>query len=157
MQRETEMRNCPPSETQRRQTFSSLIPGISQAFYSLGIHAIFHTDINFHFWILIIISPPSSSVTQSCLTLQPHEPRHARPPCPSETLGVHPKLCPLCQWCHPTTSSSVIPSPPALDLSQYRGLFQWVSSLHQVAKYCSFTFSISPSNEYSGLTSFRMG
>ena len=46
-------------------------------------------------------------------------------------------------------------SPPALNLSQDQGLFQWVSSSHQV-KYWSFSFSISPSNEYSGLTSFRM-
>ena len=35
-------------------------------------------------------------------------------------------------------------------------LFRWVSSLHQVAKVLSFSFSISPSNEYSGLISFRM-
>ena len=48
------------------------------------------------------------------------------------------------------------PSPPALSLSQHQGLLQWVSSLHQVAKYWSFSFSISPSNEYSGLISFRM-
>ena len=48
-------------------------------------------------------------------------------------------------------------SPPAFNLSQHQGLFQWVSSLHQVAKVTwSFSFSISPSNEYSGLISFRM-
>ena len=35
---------------------------------------------------------------------------------------------------HPTISSSVIPSPPAFNLSQHEGLFQWVSSSHQVAK-----------------------
>ena len=48
------------------------------------------------------------------------------------------------------------PSPPAFNLSQHQGLFKWVSSLHQVAKYWSFRFSVSPSNEYSGLISFRM-
>ena len=48
------------------------------------------------------------------------------------------------------------PSPPALSLSQHQGLFQWVSSSHHVAKYWSFSFSISPSNEYSGLIPFRM-
>ena len=42
-------------------------------------------------------------------SLWPHEPQHARPPCPSPTPGVHPKPCPLCQWCHPTISSSVVP------------------------------------------------
>ena len=45
------------------------------------------------------------------------------------------------------------PFPLALNLAQHQGLFQWVSSLHQVAKYWSFSFSISPSNEYSGLIS----
>ena len=53
---------------------------------------------------------------------------------------------------HPLLS----PSPPAFNLSKHQGLFQWVSSLHKVAKYWSFSFSISPSNEYSGLISFRM-
>ena len=42
-------------------------------------------------------------------SLRPHEPQHARPPCPSPTPGVHPKPCPLSWWCHPTISSSVIP------------------------------------------------
>ena len=44
------------------------------------------------------------------------------------------------------------PSPPAFNLSQHQGLFKWVSSLHQVAKILEFfSFSFSPSNEYSGL------
>ena len=53
---------------------------------------------------------------------------------------------------HPLSS----PSSPAFNLSPHQGLFQWVSSSHQVAKYWSFSFSISPYNEYSGLISFRM-
>ena len=40
--------------------------------------------------------------------LQPHEPYHGRPPCPSPSLGVHQNPCPLSQWHHPTISSSVI-------------------------------------------------
>ena len=48
---------------------------------------------------------------------------------------------------HPLSS----PSPPALNLSQHQGLFKWISSSHQVA-----SFSITPSNEHSGLISFRM-
>ena len=48
------------------------------------------------------------------------------------------------------------PSFPALNLFHHQGLFQWVGSLHQVAKYWSFSFSISPSNECSGLFSFRI-
>ena len=41
--------------------------------------------------------------------LRPHEPQHARPPCPSPTPGVHPNSCPSSRWCHPTISSSVVP------------------------------------------------
>ena len=42
-------------------------------------------------------------------SLRPHEPQHARPPCPSPTPRVHPNSCPLSRWCHPTISSSVVP------------------------------------------------
>ena len=51
----------------------------------------------------------SSSVTQSCLTLQPHGLQHARLPRPSPTPGVYSNSCLSSQWCHPTISSSVIP------------------------------------------------
>ena len=53
---------------------------------------------------------------------------------------------------HPLSS----PSPPALNLSQHQGLFQGISSLHKVAKVLELNFSISPSNEHSGLISFRI-
>ena len=46
----------------------------------------------------------------------------------------------------------LFPSPPAFNLSQHQDLFQWV----RCSKYWSFSFSIVPSNEYSGLISFRM-
>ena len=52
---------------------------------------------------------------------------------------------------HPLSSSS-----PVFNLSQHQGLFQWVSSLHQMATFWSFSFNISPSNEYSGPISFRI-
>ena len=48
-----------------------------------------------------------SSVTQLCPTL--YHPQHARPPCPSPTPGVYPNPCLSSWWCHPATSSSVIP------------------------------------------------
>ena len=53
---------------------------------------------------------------------------------------------------HPLPSAS----PPAFNLSQSQGLFQWVSSSHQMAKVLGFSFSINLSNEYSGLTSFQV-
>ena len=52
-------------------------------------------------------------------------------------------------------SHPLSPPSPVLNLSQHQSLFQWVSSLHQWPKYWSFSFSISPSNEYSGLISLR--
>ena len=48
------------------------------------------------------------------------------------------------------------PSLSALNLYQHQGLFQWFSNSHEVAKGWSFSFSISPYNEYSGLISFRI-
>ena len=79
-----------------------------------------------------------SSVAQSCLTLWPHGLQHARPPCPSPTPGVYSKSCPLSWWCHAIISSTASPSPPAFNLSQHQGLFQWVSSLHQMDKVLEF-------------------
>ena len=80
---------------------------------------------------------------------RPHDPQHA---CLSPTPRVHPNPCPLCWWCHPTIAS---PSP-AFNLSQYQGLSN-ESVLHiRSPKFWSFSFSISPSNEYSGLISFRL-
>ena len=87
-------------------------------------------------------------------SLWPHGQQHARLPCPSLCPWVCSNSCPSSWWCHPALSSSVAPSPSALSLSQHQGLFQWVSSSHQVAKVLSF--SISLSNEYSGLISFRI-
>ena len=52
---------------------------------------------------------------------------------------------------HPLSS----PSPPAFNLFQHQGLAKWVTSSHQVAKVLEFQLQHSPSNEYSGLISFR--
>ena len=76
-------------------------------------------------------------------------------PCPSllpefAQTHIH-RISDAIQPSHPLSS----PSPPALNLSQHQGLFQWVDSLHQVEKFWSFSFSISPSNEYSGLIFFH--
>ena len=53
--------------------------------------------------------PQFISVAQSCPTLRPHEPQHARPPCPSPTPRVYSNSCSLSHWGHPTISSSVVP------------------------------------------------
>ena len=56
-------------------------------------------------------SYPSVQLSRSVMSdsLRPHEPQHARPPCPSPTPRVHPNPRPLSWWCHPTILSSVIP------------------------------------------------
>ena len=56
------------------------------------------------------------------------------------------------QTSHPLSSHA----PPVFNLSQLQGLFQWVISSHQVAKFWTFRFSVCPSNEYSGLISFTI-
>ena len=98
-----------------------------------------------------------SSVAQSCLTLcdpvdfsTPGLPVHHQLP---ELTQIHVYwVGDAIQPSHPLSS----PSLSTFNLSQHQGLFKWVSSSHQVAKVLEFSFSISPSNERSGLISFRM-
>ena len=90
-------------------------------------------------------------------SLRPHGLQHARPPCPSPIPGACSNSCPSSQWpaiqpSHPLIS----PSPPAFIFPSIR-VFSNESVLHRWwPKYWSFSFSISPSNEHSGLSSFRM-
>ena len=98
-----------------------------------------------------------SSVAQSCPTLcdpmncsTPGLPVHHQLP-ESTQIHVH-WVGDAMQPSHPLLS----PSPPAPNPSQHQGLYQWVNSLHEVAKVLSFSLSISPSNEHPGLISFRM-
>ena len=57
------------------------------------------------------LNVPSVQFSRSVVSnsLQPHEPRHTRSPCLPPTPGVYPNPSPLCQWCHPPISSSVVP------------------------------------------------
>ena len=89
-------------------------------------------------------------------SLWPHGLQHTRPPCPSLSPRVGSNSCPLSRWCHPTISScrpllllpSVFPS--------IRGFSNVFAVCIRWPTYWSFSFSIRPSNEYSGLISFRM-
>ena len=81
---------------------------------------------------------------------------HTRLPCPSPTPGVYSNSCPWSQWCHPTISSSVSPFSCLQSFPESGSfLMSWVFASGK-PKYWSFNFSINPSNEYSGLISFRM-
>ena len=57
----------------------------------------------------MIFSSVQFSLLVVSSSLWPHEPQHARPPCPSPTPGVYSDSCPLSRWCHPALSSSVVP------------------------------------------------
>ena len=92
-------------------------------------------------------------------SLQPHGLQHTRLPCPSPSPGGCQDSCPLGQWCYLIISSSASPfsfclqsfkSPSIMDFSNELVLcIRW-------PKYWSFSFSISPSSEYSGLISFKI-
>ena len=84
-------------------------------------------------------------------SLWPHGVQHARFPCPSPPPRACSNLCPLSRWSHPTISSSVVPFSSNLQSFPASGSFHI-----RGPKYWSFSFSIRPSNEYSGLISFRI-
>ena len=103
-----------------------------------------------------------SSVQFSCSVVSesfwPHGLQHTRLSCPSPTLRTCSNSCLLSWWSHPTMPSSVILFSSCSQFSPGSGSFQCVSSSHQVAReYWSFSFSISPSNEYSGYDWFPLG
>ena len=75
---------------------------------------------------------------------------------PSPSPGACSNSCLLSQWCHPSISSSVVPFSSCLQ-SFPASVFSSESVLCiRWPKYWIFSFSISPSNDYSGLISFRM-
>ena len=93
-----------------------------------------------------------SSVIQSCLILC--DPmncmQHARPPCPSPTLGACSYSCTLSHWCHPTISPSVIPFSSCLQSFPASWSFPMnQKELELQLQHQSFQW-------YSGLISFRM-
>ena len=101
------------------------------------------------------------SIQFSCSALSdslwPHGLQHSRPPCPSPTPRVHPKACPLSQWCHPTIVFFCRPLLLLPSIFPSNWVFSNESALRiRWPKDWSFSFNISPSNEHSGLISFRM-
>ena len=86
-------------------------------------------------------------------SLQPHGLQHTSP---SPTPRAYSNSCSLSQWCHPTISSSVVPFssflqsfPASVSSSESVLRIRW-------PKYWSFSFSINPAKEYSGMISFRV-
>ena len=107
-------------------------------------------------WVFPLSCCCCCSVTKSYLTLcDPVGYKHARLLCPPPAPGVYSNLCPLSWWCHTTILSSVVPLLLLLSIFPSIRVFSNESSLRtRWPKYWSFSLSISPSNEYSGLISF---
>ena len=96
---------------------------------------------------------PVQLVAQCCPTLRPHGLQHARLACPSPTPRACSNSCQLSRWCHPNISSSVIPFS-CLQCFTALGSFPMSQFFTSGGQSCSF--SINPSNEYSGLISFKI-
>ena len=93
----------------------------------------------------------SRSVVSDSLWLHGLQP--TRLPCPSLSPGACSNSCPLSRWCHPNISSSVLSFFSCLQ--SFPRVFPSESVLHiRWPKYWSFSFS--PSNEYSEQISFRI-
>ena len=79
------------------------------------------------------------------------------PPTLSPTLGVYANSCPLHQWWHATISSSVVLFSSCLQSFPASGAFPMSRFFASAGQGIgSFSFNISPPNEYSGLISFTM-
>ena len=91
-------------------------------------------------------------------SLRPHGLWHAKLPCSSLSPRVSSNSYPLSRWCHPTISSSVVPFSSCLQSFPVLGRIFSSELVFCIRwpKYWSFSFSISPSNEYSRLISFRI-
>ena len=107
---------------------------------------------------LILVSPMCLLLLFSCSvvsdSLQPYGLQKTSLPCPSPTTGAYSNSCLLIRWCHPTISSSVTRFSSHLQSFPGSGSFQ--ISRFFTSGGQTFSFNISPSNEYSGLISFRV-
>ena len=106
-------------------------------------------DTSIASWLLLF----SRSVVSN--SLRPRGLQHSRSPCVSPSPGVHPSSWLLNWWCYPTLSSAALffclqsfPASGSFPISQHFHI-RW-------PKDWSFSFGLSPTNEYSGLISFRI-
>ena len=101
-------------------------------------------------WFVVVVV---HSVMSDCDSVD----KHARLPCPSQSPRVCSHSFPLSHWCHPSILSSVVPLLLLPSIFPGIKIFSNELALHiRWPKYWSFSFSISPSNEYLGLISFRI-
>ena len=123
----------------------------SFACLSIHIYNVTHVSCE-NCWVKHTCSSVQLSHSVVSDSLRPHGPQHTRLPCPSPNTGVTQThihwVGDAIQPSHPLSA----PPPPAFN--QHQSLFQWVNSLHQVAKVLEF--QLQHQSFQSGLISFRM-
>ena len=118
---------------------------------SVNVHSLFFSLV---YYLMFSSVQFNHFVVSDSLRL--HRLQHARLPSPSPTPGNCSNSCPLSWWCHPTIS---LCDPLPLLPSVFPSIRVYSNELVlciRWPKYWTFSFSISPSSEYSGLFSFRM-
>ena len=96
----------------------------------------------FSYWFIPKVKSVQFSHSVMSNSLQPHGLQHARLPCPSLSPRVCSNSRPLSWWCHPTTSSSVVPFSAFSQSSQHQGLFH-----HQIFTSGGQSIGASPCNK----------
>ena len=144
--------------------FETVLPGRSNMQLELRITALKRLDFLKLSWFICVLilkwyfhHLQFSSAAQSCLI-------HCDPmDCSMPGFPAHHQLLELTQIHVRRVGDAIQPShplsslsPSAFNLSQHQGLFQWVHSLHQVAKVLEFQLQHQSFHEYSGLISFRI-
>ena len=107
-----------------------------------------HLRYRYKYETLIHLACQFSSVTQLYPTLQPYGLQHARLPCPSPTPRICSNSCPLSWWCHPTTSTSIVPFASCLQSLPASGSFpmSWLFSSGGQSVGASASGSVLPMN-----------
>jgi len=105
---------------------------LSQGCFGKNFILILDYMIEMYPWVLLLLLLFSCSVMSNSLWL--HGLQRTRLPCPSLSPGVYSNSCPLSHDAFQPSHALLPPSPPALNLPQHQGQFQWVVSSHQVAK-----------------------
>ena len=114
-------------------------PGLSYSYPDLSITSCMEASSRTGQHLCVALSD-SAQFSRSVVSdsLWPHGLQHARLPCPSPTPGAYSNSCPLCWWCHPTISSSVVPFSSCLQSFPASGSFQMNQFSNHVAKVLAF-------------------
>ena len=138
-------------ESLYKSTYSD--PNFPQYFHLNRFQRILASSPTCIMHIFLLVSQSGSSVTQLHLALcDPHGLQHTRLPCPSPTPKGCSNSCPSSQWCHFILCCPLLLLPsvfPSIRVFSNALCIRWPT-------YWNFSFSISPSSEYSRLISFMI-